>query len=253
MFLNLKDRLGVPGVIAVVALVFAMAGGAWAASGKLTSTQKKEVKKIAKSVAKPGPQGPQGQGGSQGSAGKDGTNGSNGSNGTNGQAGAPVIVANEAPLGCAEGGVTYEVKGSGEENEVCNGEEGEDGSPWVAGKAPSGVVLKGTWAVGPFTAGGGEEPIPVAISTGVPVPNKSAGEWAFAFDPGTCPGTATAPLPPTTGGTVCLYASANSVNIKPAEVLGAEFGSSEGGIVGILSTEAAGPGIGWGTWAVKTP
>jgi len=48
---KLKSRLGAngPGItIAVIALVFALVGGAFAASGGLTSKQKKQVTAIAK-------------------------------------------------------------------------------------------------------------------------------------------------------------------------------------------------------------
>jgi len=66
--------------VAILALVLAMVGGAWAAGG-LTGQQEKQVKKIAKKYAgKPGPVGP---------AGPAGTNGTNGTNGKNGAPGAP--------------------------------------------------------------------------------------------------------------------------------------------------------------------
>ncbi len=47
--------------LSVIAVVLALAGGAFAAGGALTGKQKKEVKKIAKTFAgKPGPEGPAG-------------------------------------------------------------------------------------------------------------------------------------------------------------------------------------------------
>lgn len=47
MFSKFEQRFGTAGlVVAIVALVFAMVGGAFAATG-LTSKQEKEVKKIA--------------------------------------------------------------------------------------------------------------------------------------------------------------------------------------------------------------
>jgi hypothetical protein len=48
MFSMFRERFGIAGVISVIALVFAMVGGAFAAGGGLSSKQKKEVKKIAK-------------------------------------------------------------------------------------------------------------------------------------------------------------------------------------------------------------
>ncbi len=62
-------------VVAIVALVFAMVGGAYAA-GALTGKQKKEVKKIAKKYAgEAGPAGQQGKEGKQGPTGPEGPQG----------------------------------------------------------------------------------------------------------------------------------------------------------------------------------
>ena len=103
MFNRIHQKLGTAGfIISIVALVAALGGGAYAASGGLTGKQKKEVEKIAKSVSKPGktgapgPAGPAGAAGAKGDAGPAGAagatgtagaNGANGSNGTNGTTG----------------------------------------------------------------------------------------------------------------------------------------------------------------------
>lgn len=111
VFKRFKERLSnnSPGLtVAVVALVFALAGGAFAAGGGLTAKQKKQVKAIAKAEAGkvpgvPGPPGavgpagpvgpagaagsigPQGPAGPDGADGIDGEDGTDGTNGTNGQ------------------------------------------------------------------------------------------------------------------------------------------------------------------------
>lgn len=133
MLRRVQRQTGTAGlVVAIVALVFAMLGGAYAAThasrqGKkgghagLTSKQKSEIKKLIAQSAKPGPPG------SPGSAGKDGANGTNGTNGTDGADGHSVVLVNTNPPNCLGGGITYEVEGSGMESEVCNGEEGEEG------------------------------------------------------------------------------------------------------------------------------
>ena len=56
MLTQLRSQFGTAGlVVAIVALIAALAGGAYAASGGLTGKQKKEVTKIAKQNAgKPG-------------------------------------------------------------------------------------------------------------------------------------------------------------------------------------------------------
>jgi hypothetical protein len=85
---RLKEPFGKAGLtVAILALVLAMAGGAFAAGGGLSGKQKKEVEKIAKKVGgKPGPAGATGPAGPAGKAGSNGT-GTNGTNGTNGTAG----------------------------------------------------------------------------------------------------------------------------------------------------------------------
>jgi hypothetical protein len=125
--------------VAVIALVMALVGGAYAAGG-LTKSQEKQVTKIAKKYAgKPGAAGPAGP------VGAAGTNGSNGAAGKNGTNGKSVVVgsATTGPSGeCEEGGATVEVEGtSSTKKHVCNG------SPWVAGGTlPSGQTETGVWA-----------------------------------------------------------------------------------------------------------
>jgi hypothetical protein len=100
MFERIHQKLGTAGfIISIVALVAALGGGAYAASGALTGKQKKEVEKIAKKVGgKPGPAGAQGPAGpagapgAKGDAGTAGTNGTNGTNGTDGAPGAPGLT-----------------------------------------------------------------------------------------------------------------------------------------------------------------
>ncbi len=80
-----REPFGKAGLtVAVVALVFAMIGGAYAA-GTLTGKQKKEVAKIAKKFA-----GKAGSDGLQGSAGKDGSPGAAGQGGPPGPSTGPA-------------------------------------------------------------------------------------------------------------------------------------------------------------------
>lgn len=118
MFSPLRTRFGVPGVISVIALVFAMFGGAYAASndgGDTTATasknkgnnkrgkrnnrkkkqaglngkQKRQVIAIAKRFAGNGPPGPQGPAGLPGPQGFPGAAGAKGSTGSKGSKGDP--------------------------------------------------------------------------------------------------------------------------------------------------------------------
>lgn len=98
MLSRVHNKLGTAGlIVAVVALIAALGGAAVAASGKLTSGQKKEVEKISKKVAKkvakagpvgpPGPKGDAGAKGDQGPKGEMGPEGKQGPKGDTGEAG----------------------------------------------------------------------------------------------------------------------------------------------------------------------
>ena len=91
MFSTLSKRFGVPGVIAVAALVFAMIGGAYAANG---SGGGKAVTSKARRGPR-GPRGPQGPVGPQGPAGPAGSQG---------VAGSPWTAGGTLPKGATETG-----------------------------------------------------------------------------------------------------------------------------------------------------
>jgi hypothetical protein len=139
ILIRLKERLGTngPGVtIAVIALVVALTGGAYAAAtGGLTGKQKKEVEKIAKkSAGKPGATGPQGAAGAKGDTGAEGKEG---------KLGTSVTSTAYSGSECAEGGI--EVKSASPVAYVCNGEEG---SPWTdGGTLPPGATETGIFSM----------------------------------------------------------------------------------------------------------
>jgi len=105
MFSMLKNRFGIPGIIAVMALIFAMIGGAYAATGALTAKQKKEVKAIARGLVGTGPagavgpQGPAGPAGALGTAGEKGATGPKGATGDTGPKGATGDTGPTCPSG----------------------------------------------------------------------------------------------------------------------------------------------------------
>ncbi len=225
MYRRFQQRFGTAGVIvAVIALVAALSGTALAAKGALTGKQKKEVEKIAKKYAgKPGAPGAAGTNGTNGTngkdgapgpAGKDGTNGTNGTPGAPGTAGKSIVEVDEGPAVCGgKGGVIYEVEGSGNENEVCNGakgEKGDEGSPWTAGGTlPPGQVETGAFAFAATTAD--TEGVRVALSFPIPLPSPlPAAKVHWSSEPGfqqTCPGTPENPEPQP--GELCVYANFN--------------------------------------------
>lgn len=150
MLQKMHQRLGTAGfILSIVALVVALSGGAYAASGGLNGKQKKEVEKIAKRFA--GKQGASGPAGSAGPKGEAGANGAKGDTGAEGKQG---------PEGKA-------------------GSPGKEGSPWTAGGTlPSGTLVTGTWS---STAAGEYGTSPVA-NISFPLPAKEGKEHvAFAF------------------------------------------------------------------------
>ncbi len=132
----IREPFGTAGlIVAIVALVFAMLGGAYAATAG--SSHKKKTKVVK------GPRGPRGLTGPEGPPGPAGADGKNGSAGAPGKNGTSVTSEAE-PKGanCAEGG-TKIIGGS--TTYACNGKEG---SPWTAGGTlPKEQAEHGTWSV----------------------------------------------------------------------------------------------------------
>jgi hypothetical protein len=206
---KLREPFGKAGLtVAVVALVFAMLGGAYAATnsgGKATASKAGKQGKQGK-PGKTGPAGPAGPAGATGPAGPAGAKGAPGAPGEPGAPGAP-----------------------GEP-----GEPGPEGSPWTAGGTlPTGSTETGAWAAPDFNGVADRTgftsisfPIPLAapISLGTgghvyyvtkaQVKLREEGKTpAEGAAPAECPGTAGEPRALTR--TLCLYQG--YTRIGPAE------------------------------------
>ena len=169
--LRRREPFGKAGLtVAILALVLALVGGAYAAGG-LTKSQEKQVKKIAKKYA--GKPGANGTNGANGAPGEKGAAGAIGPTGNTGATGNSVKLINEAPTNCIEGGFTYEVEGSGHENEVCDGEEGSEGPEGALGTAgttlPTNATETGTWSAAPNGVSPGD-----FVAIGFPIQLHSA-------------------------------------------------------------------------------
>jgi hypothetical protein len=282
--LSLRNRFGIPGVISVIALVFAMLGGAYAASnnggGKATASAKaKRGPKGPKGAT--GPAGPAGLAGPQGAAGangKDGAAGSAGAQGSQGLPGKSVAVANYSGPECpgSEEGATVEVSGEPTTKKyVCDGEEGAQGpqgSPWTAGGTlPAGATETGAWAYGEMAPS--SHPVITAISFPIPLAaalNAShvhyinpAGEEVVDEELNTATPTqcgspvGTASEPKASPGNLCVYAagqscllsSSASITTAISTGIGARGASKVGARLRFAFCIAE-PSAGSGTWAV---
>lgn len=246
-------------ILSVIALVFALMGGAYAASGPQASQSKAKAKKGPPGPrGKTGPAGPAGPVGPVGPAGPAGAKGDAGAAGQNGKS-VTVTEIEEGEPECEErGGAEVKQEGAASGVEICTGEEG---SPWTAGGTlPKGSTETGTWA---FTANDADTEILVPISfpiqlskgelEGTEVHFQSDADFATK-----CPGgTAIKPLAPS--GELCVYfntfggapINATFRGIFPASQLVEPGATRAGAILAFTFSGAAGEtAIGAGTWAV---
>lgn len=255
MVSRFHDRFGTAGlVVAVIALIVVLGGTAFAASGGLTSKQKKEVKKIAKSFQGKGPTGPQGPAGANGTNGANGKDGAPGAPGTPGAPGAPgkSVVSEEVAPGsdCEAGGYSFEVEGSNEENFVCNGTDGSGGGGSQTVLAP-GETETGAWA---FSTPPNSMAL-AAITYPFALPSNPT-EPPLLIEPGgesttECPGSASEPkaLP----GYVCVYETNTSgLEHNWYNPIATPNGEKTGIVMEFGNTGAA-SGWGFGSWAATAP
>jgi hypothetical protein len=189
-----RSRLTYVNVVSTLALVFAMSGGAYAASKFLITSTKQIKPSVLKQLkGNTGARGAQGAAGSQGPTGLPapaGPQGPAGAKGENGTAGTP-------------------------------GKDGKDGSPWtVDGTLPSSRSLSGEWGL-VASAAGGFEHLGTSVSFNIPLKeaptahyirttgmepfyNEVAGKEEERAPTG-CNGSAVSPT--AEPGNLCVYAS----------------------------------------------
>ncbi len=254
MFSTLRTRFGIPGVISVMALVFAMFGGAYAASnssdgGKATASAKAKKGPRGPKGAKgdTGPAGPAGPQGAAGASGRDGANGEDGEDGKDGDDGQDGEDGNDGADGAP--GATGPTGATGP--------AGPEGKPWThLGVLPPGETETGAWSFGEAPKTG---TLYVPISFPIPLP-AALGESAVHYlglgaSPTTdCPGTVSDPK--AAPGHLCLYTGEEVGTYSalyianPDPVL--EIGASKAGAV--LTVVSASEGTrAFGSWAVTAP
>ncbi len=274
-----RRRFTFANVALTLALVFAMSGGALAAS-KYLITSSKQIKPsvLASLKGKAGDNGAQGAAGAQGPAGPAGAKGENGAAGANGTSGTNGASVTSTPLGvgnehCKEGGSEF-VAASGA-SYACNGKagkEGKEGSPWTAGGTlPAEKTETGGWAVGNVVNSRG---YPQFVAFSFPIMLKEPleashvhiveeGEGGLSSKTGNELGTGKPPTecgtpagsaaePKASPGNLCVYEARNKDMIleevikltQPVEA-GA---STTGALLKVVPEEEE--GYAYGTWAV---
>ena len=227
------SRLTYANVVATLAMVFAMSGGAYAASKYLIVSTKQIKPSVLKQLqGKAGTTGPAGAPGATGSAGPVGPTGAKGADGANGTNGAPgtngtsvTSSVEKAGANCKAGGSKF-VAASGT-TYACNG---ENGSPWTAGGTlPPGASETGVWSL---TGGGdGETYVPMSFPVRLAQPlSSSQVHYVPENGGGVCKGTAENPTAPSEN--LCVYQ--HELNNATAGGIwnfsGAEAGASVSGV-----------------------
>lgn len=151
-----RSRLTYANVVATLALVFAMSGGALAATHYLITSKKQISPKVLKELkGNAGAAGGAGAAGAAGAPGKEGAAGKEGTNGNTGTNGESVLVKGVNPgAECKEGGSEFKV-GSGTATYACNGAKGKEGTAGKEGPVGESVTSKEfSGEEGPCKAGG---------------------------------------------------------------------------------------------------
>ncbi len=283
MFHAIRTRINATTVLAALALVFAMTGGAYAAKKYLITSTKQISPKVLKSLtAKAGATGPAGAAGPAGPAGAAGTAGAKGDPGPKGEAGkngepgakgeAGASVTNkEVKVGEAacnkEGGAEFKV-GAGAATTACNGKTG------FTSTLPKGSTETGTWSIDASSSA--KEEVDGMASISFPIPLKTGGASAVfteletkeeTFGASGCSGTVEAPTAPV--GKLCIYTAYEQAVLSEGFRLGATtapslpfagfedtYGPSGAVLVGsvlIGTPENPAKENTYGTWAVTAP
>jgi hypothetical protein len=223
MLSAIRTRITPGTVIATIALVFAMTGGAYAARHYLITSTKQISPKVLNALkgkpGKPGAAGANGAAGTPGPAGPAGPQGPGGAAGTGapgaegkpGTNGKSVIAAEEKKGGpnCKkEGGASFEVEGSGKKTFACNGTTG------FTRTLPSGETETGVWSVS-FPSVTVEDNYGAPLSFSIPLAEPLGGgavhfvtteEQEKGTAPEACPGLVAEPA--ATPGNLCVYQGA---------------------------------------------
>src|ERR1044072_915714 len=277
MFSRLRTRFGIPGVISVIALVFAMFGGAYAANNSASGGGGKATASAKAKKGPRGPKGPKGDTGPAGPAGPAGAKGDAGAAGSNGNDGTPGAQGNPGATGtsakatsftgsktvgsvtCTEGGL--EVTSANQATAICNVTKGTDGQTGFTKTLPSGATETGVWST-PMLSPGAESiailnwSFPIPLSSGSYTVNaiKADGSARFPTALGNsatdqCKGSVAEPT--AEPGNLCIYTKVET-GVQIWQGGGQYFQVTKYGATSGTVVLAQGGNI-FGTWAVTAP
>jgi hypothetical protein len=292
MFHRVRRHLTPSVLIALLALVFAVTGGAFAATGAGAgngggrANNNKALSFSAGASKSKGTRGPRGPRGVAGPAGKNGTNGVNGAPGATGPAGPKGETGAVGATGLQ--GIQGEKGKNGK-----NGEAGAPGEPGPAGTIhpgnpvgspeplPSKATETGAWSITAPVTGN-----IVVTSVSFPIPLETSLSYEHAFllkqagrkkqeceektgseqteceeervkEEAACPGTAAEPK--AVPGNFCAYTAEPSVLVpfaRPVQNSSAGFGNAGTATSGanlVFFNPSTESSVEWGTWAVTAP
>jgi|HubBroStandDraft_2_1064218.scaffolds.fasta_scaffold280637_1 hypothetical protein len=226
----IRKRLTYTNVALTLALVFAMSGGAYAAS-RYVITSTKQIKpgvlaQLKGKAGSAGSQGPTGPAGPQGATGATGATGPKGETGAQGKEGPP--------------GKT--------------GENGKNGTTGFTETLPGAKTETGAWS------GIATEETVVPISFNIPLENELEPTQVHVAPSPDCPGTAAQPK--AAAGNFCVYIGYNAGGfgeVKKITKAGSstslsEEGASTSGALLVIAPQSGDPLVFMtGTWAVTAP
>jgi hypothetical protein len=217
MFSSVRKYLTYANVVATIALVFAMSGGALAASHYLITKTSQIAPKVRKALA--GRAGAKGATGATGSQGKEGAAGKEGSAGKEGAAGREGSAGKEGPAG-----------------------------PFP-GVLPRGITLRGNYNLR-FVASAGGQFLANSISFGFQFASAPEKHYVPPATTGTGPcAGGTVKEPTAAPGNICFYSLTNNNTMSP----GAFDETTPFGSKVELESAASGDAYDFGTWAATSP
>lgn len=236
MLAMIRRRVTFANVAMTITLVFAMSGGAYAASKYLiTSTKQIKPSVLSALKGKTGPAGPAGAMGASGPA---------GGAGPQGPAGPAGAAGKEGPAGA-----TGKEGSPGKE-----GKAGKEGSPWTAsGTLPSGSSETGVWGVNQVAEDNSQLEIPISFTIPLAAPLDAAHVHLIEFGeptPSGCSGSQAEPG--AEPGNLCIWGGVLGSSLSSFITSNVESGSSGAGKNGVILEDLAPikSAFGRGEWVV---